>query len=93
MIVDVAHPLPRSVGRSAEHLVDALLADAVLEPDFLHDRFLTLHGQGHIDAVESHPVDLLLPPFPIPVRRGVAEGADVVVEPEFMRRSARSLIA
>ena len=34
-------------------------------------------GERHVDAVERHPVDLLLPAFPRPKGHGIGEGAVV----------------
>ena len=39
--------------------------------------FLAEEGERHVDAVERRPVQLALPPRPVPERGGVAEGAHV----------------
>ena len=36
-------------------------------------------GKRHVDTVESHPINFLLPSVPIPERAGITDGADVHV--------------
>lgn len=51
-------------------------------PYLLPQGFLTGEGQWQIDSIESHPVDLSLPSWPVPPHGGVAKGAHVLVIPE-----------
>ena len=42
-------------------------------------RDVPCEGEGHVDAVESHPVDFFLPSAPVPEGGGVADGTDIHV--------------
>ena len=82
----VAHAHPRQVGRAGEEHADLLVGEPHPAPYAGEDGLAGDRGQRHVEAVEGHPVDLSLPFVPAPEGRGVAESADVHIEPPFERR-------
>ena len=82
----VAHSHPRQVGGAGEEHADLLVGEPHPAPYAGEDGLAGDRCQRHVEAVEGHPVDLALPFVPAPERRGVAEGADVHVEPPFEGR-------
>ena len=77
----VVHEKPPVVGRAGDKLVDlverriAVVFGQYAFPDAFHAR----DDERHIDAVESHPVDFLLPAFPVPEGHRIAVGAEVQI--------------
>lgn len=63
-------------------LIDLFLFELHLEVDLLPDSLLTMECKGQIDAVQGHPVDVLLPLRPLPPDRAVARCTDVLVIPK-----------
>jgi hypothetical protein len=83
--------VPREISRTGKIAVELGLGYAKALPNALPDCLLTLHGQRHVDAVQSHPVKLTFPPIPIPECGGVAIGTHVVVLDESVGRNYFSL--
>ena len=81
IVVDVAHTVPRKMGRTGEIRAYFLVRKAVPAPDLLPHRLLAGVRQRHINAVEGHPVDEPFPILPLPPRHRVAEGAIVEEKP------------
>ncbi len=75
--VAAAHVLERQVERFAEEAQDGLVVAAEAAVDVGQHGLVAGQRQRHGDAVQRHPVDLALPVRPRPVRRGVAERAEV----------------
>ena len=82
--LQVVHTPPGGVGRTGDEGFGIGLAVAVI----LHEECApyaleTYNLQRHVDAVEGHPVDFLLPSLPGPGGHGISEGAVVEIIPEF----------
>ena len=78
---DVSHPEPGQEGRPSEVLLQLPLTQAQPSPDSPPDFLLSVEGEGQVDTVESHPVDVFLPVSPLPPHSAVAGSADVLVVP------------
>lgn len=65
-------------------LVNVWLSQVKTRIDALPDGLLSGEGQCKVDAVESHPVQVSFPLWPVPPDKTVADCADVLVvaEPE-----------
>ena len=48
----------------------------------LENSLLAGEGEGQVDAVHGHPVDVTLPALPAPPHRGVADSAHVLIVPK-----------
>ena len=68
------------MGWTSEVAADFLVGEAKLTPYLIPYGFLSGDGQRQVDAVQSHPVDEMLPLFPIPPGHGVAKSAVVQEE-------------
>ena len=79
VVVHAAHPDPGQVRRGAEVATRPLVRHAVVAQDLQPDPLEADGGEWKVHAGHGHPVDLDLPPRPVPVRRGVAERAVVEV--------------
>ena len=80
-LAHVAHAHPRHVARTREIVVYLFVRKSQFAPYAGENGLAGDRGDRHVEPVEGHPVDLLLPLLPTPVGRRVAVGADVVVEP------------
>mmetsp|Transcript_2150 Transcript_2150/g.6554 ORF Transcript_2150/g.6554 Transcript_2150/m.6554 type:complete len:220 (-) Transcript_2150:549-1208(-) len=77
--LDVDHPVPGKEGRAREVGGHLLVCESEPPEDALRDILLASQGEGKVDAAHCHPVDLSLPPLPVPPSLRVREGADVLV--------------
>jgi len=75
--VEVAHSVPRQVGGSREVGPDLFVGHAEIFPHFLPNGLLTGNGQGHVDAVQRHPIDETFPIVPLPPKHGIAKSTVV----------------
>ena len=84
MVDKIAHPLPRQMGRTCVKFIYFLLREAQALPYADGNSFRCRQGQGHVDAVQGHPVDFPLPAFPCPVGHGIAvsDGIEVIMMAE-----------
>ena len=64
--VQVAHPEPVEKRRAAEKSFQLLVCEPEVAVDLLPNRVLSRKGQRHVDTVERHEVDLLLPAGLVP---------------------------
>ena len=55
------------------------LADPKLGPHAAPDLLLSGKGQGEVDAIKRHPVNVPLPVRPLPPHEAVARGADILI--------------
>ena len=62
----VAHALPRKESRPSKIRLDLILSQAKLRVELVPHILLTREGELQVDAVQRHPVELLLPPRPVP---------------------------
>ena len=81
--VEVGHAVPGQMCRSGEIVPDLLFIEPQTGPHLEPYRLLTGDGQRHVDAVERHPVDEMLPFLPLPPGHGIAKGA--IVQEETLR--------
>ncbi len=56
------------------------LIHLLVDPD--PDCFLSCECQGQVDAIESHPIDVLLPLWPLPKGKSVSRRADILIVPQ-----------
>ena len=82
---DVAHPEPGQEGGTREVLLEVLLAQAQLAPHSAPDGLQAVEGEGKVDPIESHPVNVSLPVRPLPPHVAVARRADILVVPDSLR--------
>ena len=76
----VVHEEPPVVGSARDegvHLVEGVAI--VTHQHFAPHAFHARDSQRHVDAVQRHPVELLLPAFPAPEGHRVAVGAEIEV--------------
>ena len=76
---EVTHPAPGQEGGASEVGGEVSLADPKLGPHAPPDLFLTSEGQGEVDTIERHPVNVPLPVRPLPPHEAVARGADILI--------------
>mmetsp|Transcript_24420 Transcript_24420/g.92230 ORF Transcript_24420/g.92230 Transcript_24420/m.92230 type:complete len:253 (-) Transcript_24420:83-841(-) len=74
---DVAHALPRQECRSGKPLAHLRVGHPDLEPKLLPDQLLAGERQRKVHTVERKPVELALPPGPVPKGGRVAKRAHV----------------
>ena len=78
--LEVVHAPPRLEAGPGNKLVGLVVGiSQVLCEELLPHHIETHDLQGHVDAVERHPVDFLLPALPRPGRHGIREGAIVEI--------------
>jgi hypothetical protein len=61
---------------------DFVIYKCIAMTDPLKDGLLSGEGEGQVDAVHGHPVQVALPPIPLPECKAVADGAHVLVVAE-----------
>lgn len=59
--------------------VNLFHSEIQLKIDSLPDSFLPGKSKRQIDPIKSHPVDILFPIFPLPPRRGITQGAHILI--------------
>ena len=75
--IQITHPMPRLARWRCKEVIKELafvqpkVGDKCVKPYCI----LPYHGERCVDAVQRHPVDLSLPPRPVPPRRAVPKGA------------------
>ena len=77
--LQVVHLPPSQEGRTGDKLAHFLFRVTEFQEHVAPYTLFTHDGKWHVDAVECHPVDFLLPSVPIPESHGVGEGAVVEV--------------
>ena len=78
--LQIVHAPPSLETRSGDEGVGLVVGiSQILREEFLPHHVETNDLQRHVDAVERHPVDFLLPALPSPGRHGIREGAIVEV--------------
>ena len=76
---EVVHQPPGLEARAGDEGIDFGSGITELFEHVFPHYVRTDEGERHVDAVERHPVDLLLPAFPRPKGHGIGEGAVVEV--------------
>ena len=76
---EVVHQPPGLEARAGDVLVDFVGGVAQAQQHVAPYRLGARYGQGHVYAVQGHPVDLLLPTVPVPEGHRVGVGAVVEV--------------
>ena len=91
MIDDVSHPLPGKMGRPRVKFFYFFFRQPQLLPDPDGDPLRGNQSQGHVDAVQSHPVYFLFPAFPGPVghRVSIGDHIEIIVVAERRNDAAR----
>lgn len=79
--VDIGHAMPGQIGRPGEITAYRIVVQPEPPPDALPDGFLSRSRQRHRDAVQSHPVDEMLPFVPLPPVERIAVGAIIQKKP------------
>ena len=77
--LEVVHLPPCQEGRTGNELAHLLLCVTQSKQQVAPDALLAHHGQRQVDTVQCHPVNLLLPAFPVPEGHGVRKRAVVEV--------------
>ena len=76
---EVAHSAPGQEGGAGEVGGEVSLANPKLCPHAAPDLLLSGEGQGEVDTIERHPVNVPLPVRPLPPHEAVAGGADILI--------------
>ena len=75
----VVHLPPGQEGRTGYEFAHFLFRIAQTEQQVAPYALLAHYGQRQVHAVQCHPINLLLPSFPVPERHRIAESAVVEV--------------
>ena len=73
----ISHTHPRQMGGTDKIAVYLFIGQTHLLPYTGDNSFIAYQCQGHIYAMQRHPVNLLFPAFPVPVGHGITIRANI----------------
>ena len=70
-------------------IVNILLRKTKLDPNSSPNFLLPIKSQRKIDAIESHPIYVILPIFPLPPDKTVSKSANILIISEINNKNQK----